>query len=257
MSLNKFLIVTNNLKLRENLESLITKTPLLSIINSVSTLDQAITSVKNQLPDAILIDMKTLSYAQSDLLCNLRYPQLPIIGFSDDNFDAVNAYTLGLLDFMITPVKLDRFTNAVNRIYKYQMSLHGLTEKDYVYLKMGRIYKKMLVNELSFIEAYGIYTKAVTSKGKFTINENITKIEEKLKPFSFVRIHKSYIINSNRVESFSINSFELSSGIKIPIGPRYRQKLEGLLSLLNKSVDNELVDSKENVKVLKREKISG
>lgn len=236
MKLYRILIVTSNEGDNERLKRLIQKGPYLSNIISVNKFEEAFSSISRQLPDAVFLDMKTVTFEQADLLFDFCHPYFPIVGFSHDYLDAVSSYTLGFADFILGPFNENRIVVTLRRISKYLLIAKGVSETESVYLKMGKEYLKIMLNDLLYIEASGNSTKVFSNKGRHIVNDSILKLQGKLNSFNFLRVHKSYIVNLQSINSFSSSYFELSSGVKIPIGSKYRQKTETLLLLLDQPV---------------------
>lgn len=235
MQISKCLIISRDLSFVTECEMMLQKAPFLSNVASVINFEEAILKVSDFAPGLILVDISTLSLSQAQSLFDIVNPYIPIVLISDDPFHAVESYRLGIAaDFILKPVKLDRLMVAINRALKQSLSYSGMSGVNFSFLKIGRSYKKFLHDEIIFIEAYGAYVKLYTEKGKFIVNDSISKVEEKLANFSFIRVHKSYIINTQKIISFNTSSFELILG-KVPIGPNFKQRLEGLFMMLSKT----------------------
>ncbi len=188
-------------------------------------------------PDICLLDLDIVTETEREFFKIGSSSTFPIISFSKDPMDAVQGYSSGILtDFILKPLNRERVVMAINRALSVHISNTGLRVSDHIFLKTGRIFKKFNLNEIIYIEAYGIYSKLYTEAGKFLVNDTISKIEIKLMMQDFIRVHKSYIINTNKITSFGAAYFEVNDK-KIPIGVSYKAKLSGLLSMLSKAFD--------------------
>lgn len=80
-------------------------------------------------------------------------------------------------------------------------------------------------DNIEYIESYGHYLLIHTESATFKVREKISNILEKLEPLGFIRVHKSYIINKAYIKVKRSNEINMISGVSIPIGNKYRQKM--------------------------------
>ncbi len=85
------------------------------------------------------------------------------------------------------------------------------------------------MSDIIYIEGYGIYSKLMTNKGKITINDSMMSLEEKLRGKMFIRVHKSFIINTSKISTIKTGSVEMEIG-EVPIGNRFKPAIEDFLS---------------------------
>jgi len=101
--------------------------------------------------------------------------------------------------------------------------------EEFLLLKSGSKYHKVLIEEILFIESLKDYIKVhVVNDKRIVTKYKISDIEEKLHN-GFLRVHRSYIINTSKISAFTINDIEISS-TEIPIGASYKEKV---ISFLN------------------------
>lgn len=147
---------------------------------------------------------------------------------------AVDSYTIGkAADYLLKPYEFDRFLLAVNRALEMQINYENIIFKDYIFLKKGRRFQSYEFKNILYFEAYGIYVKVITTTGTETVNETISVLADKLDPAWFIRVHKSFIVNIQKIVGFEHAHLFVQGG-KVPIGISYRPQLEGLLRLLGK-----------------------
>jgi DNA-binding LytR/AlgR family response regulator len=241
MEVNKSFIILSNLDSVVHLEDLLNRLPFINYSYRSKSLQEATELIKKTTPDIIFTDTLTLSIEEIRKLDISNARQIPIVLLSDDSTEATNLYSEGVIsDFLIKPLTIDRLMRAFTKWGKLTLSSNGVQGADYVFLKMGRIFKKFLFNDIIYLEAYGIYVKVFTTSGSHLINERISKLEEKFIRKNFMRVHKSYIINTTKIESFNSTSLELPIA-KIPIGSSYRSKFRGLLKMLTNE-DPSMID---------------
>lgn len=179
------------------------------------------------------VDLGDNSPSGLDLLRTVPYLPATIITTSHTDY-AVDSYTIGkAADYLLKPYVFDRFLLAVNRALGLQINYEALIYKEYIFLKKGRKFQSFDYKDILYFEAYGIYVKVITVRGVETVNETITPLAEKLDPTLFIRVHKSFIVNIQKIIGFE-HSYLFIPGGKVPIGISYRPQLEGLLRLLGK-----------------------
>jgi DNA-binding LytR/AlgR family response regulator len=186
--------------------------------------------------DLIFLDIELGDKGLNGLDILKTIPQLPpvIINTSHPDF-AVESYRIGkAADYLVKPFDYDRFLIAVNRALNVGIGNENLTFKDFIVLKKGRKFEKFDYKEVVYFEGYGIYAKVYTEEVIHVVNETITSLSEKLSPKWFVRVHKLFIVNIEKIKGFDHNYIYLGS-VKVPIGLSYRENLAGLFEMFNKS----------------------
>ncbi len=236
MQIYKIFIISNVDEEIQEIGSLLKKVPFLSTTISASSYLETTENMSLTFPDLIFVNSATLSQEEIYLL-HLASPKTPIILIGDEKKTSEQCFSQGIaVDYINRSITFERLIVALNRALPYHISFGSIQGPDFVFLKIGRTYKKFFLDEIVYIEAYGIYVKVITENNKFTVNDTISKLEERLSGCSFMRVHKSFIINTKKINSFDSAHFELTIG-KIPIGPRYKPNIEGLLNMLSKAFD--------------------
>lgn len=144
---------------------------------------------------------------------------------------AVAAYDSGIvLDYLQKPLKSERLLLGINRALLVDDPKKAKT----VFFKMSRKYQKFNLNDILYIEAYGIYVKVFTDLNKkpYIVNENISGLMDHLNKQDFVRIHKSFVVNRDKISSYDVHHFYIESQA-LPIGISYRPQIHLLLQSWN------------------------
>jgi DNA-binding LytR/AlgR family response regulator len=98
---------------------------------------------------------------------------------------------------------------------------------------MGRTLHRFNLEDIDYIEAFSIYSKIYSKGTLFVVNEIISALEIKLSKKAFVRVHKSYIINTNKITNIDNKNIWINQ-TPIPLGRTYKPLFEGLLKLFDK-----------------------
>ena len=147
---------------------------------------------------------------------------------------AVEAFDLTACDYLLKPFSLERFIVAIDKAVDKLSTAGSRTISgngipiDHIFIKAeGKIFK-ISYDELLYAEAKGNYTKVVTSNKTILPAIALSSLEKLLESNSFVRVHRSFIINKSKIDSIEGNSI-LINKVEIPIGSNYKEGfLKGL-----------------------------
>ena len=147
---------------------------------------------------------------------------------------AVESFELDTLDFIVKPIKIDRFTQTMSKIEDYMELKHKaqLFESsiggDVIYIKEGYTETKVKLHEILYLEALKDYTKIVTSTKKHCVLTSIGNLLKESHFQSFIRTHRSFAVQKQYIEKKMTNELLLNNGVLIPIGRSYRENLKFL-----------------------------
>ena len=138
---------------------------------------------------------------------------------------AVEGFELNVTDYLLKPFEFERFLTAVNKVRTKQQEKQALSkdeeEKDFIFVNVQKKKVKILFPEILYIESQKEYVK--THLTKMSTNE----IESLLPGGKFKRIHRSFIVATDKIESYTAETVEVS-GVTIPIGRGYKFDVENL-----------------------------
>ena len=144
---------------------------------------------------------------------------------------AVEGFDLDVTDYLLKPIEFERFLIAINKVKLTNSHIQSIPEisgtKDYLFLTVQKKKVKVLFSEILYIESQREYVKVVTINKEFISRMSTHEIEALLPAHIFKRIHRSFIISINKLESYTAESVEMN-GISIPIGRGYREIIENL-----------------------------
>jgi len=143
-----------------------------------------------------------------------------IILISEDEKHAYLAFENGFVDFLHYPILKDKFLQSIQRLKTKYSNKVNISNK--IVIKHNKQIKHIEFFKIIYIEAFGNYIKIYTINETITSLEKISFIEHRL-PNSFIRIHKSFIINPIFISCFSKLDIILNEKIKLPIGCTYKQ----------------------------------
>lgn len=135
---------------------------------------------------------------------------------------ALEGYALNVLDYLLKPVRFERFFQAATKAQEYQSHRDGMG--DYCFIRCGHTYEKIRFAEIRYIEAMENYVTIYTEEKKFMTLLPMKQLEETLPPRHFLRIHKSFIIGTRYITALENNAVLLAA-LRLPIGKRYRRQV--------------------------------
>jgi len=180
--------------------------------------------------DLIFLDIQMPSLSGIDFCKDLPQSTMVVFVTAHSEF-AVEGFNLSALDYLLKPYTFDRFKQAMEKASEYYRFITEKNSSDVTYIFIRADYQLIKVNtsDILFVEGYDDYVKIVL-KGDKTVVARMTMkaIQERLPSREFVRVHRSYIIPVNKIESIK-NKVILIENKEIPIGNSYEANLQHLL----------------------------
>jgi DNA-binding LytR/AlgR family response regulator len=160
------------------------------------------------------IDFLKSSKINANIIMTTAYPE-----------HAVDAYGLDVLDFLVKPIAFDRFLKACNKAKEIGNSSKALTTiNDHFFIKCDNQIEKIFFNDLIYAEAMLNYVMLYTSSKKMMVYITIKSLEDQLPAEIFIKVHKSFIVNINKVDSIEGNILNIGN-TKITISQNLREKV--------------------------------
>lgn len=202
---------------------------------------KAIDFLRKEKIDLMFLDINMPEITGLDFLKTIPNPPYVIITTAYREY-ALEGYDLDVIDFLLKPISFERFLKAINRYCdRARIPVKNLTnnsaeppEKKFIYIQDGKNIFKLPYDEVLYFEGYGEYVKVITTYKTYMVRDSLTEFENKLASDSFLRIHKSYIVNTRKITGFS-SIHVLLKDIELPIGRIYRDKSVSILKSGTKS----------------------
>lgn len=144
---------------------------------------------------------------------------------------AVEGFNLNVTDYLLKPFEFERFLTAINKVKlsfkETHRQIESLNNKEYIFVTVQKKKVKILFSDIIYVESQREYVKIVTKKKEFITKLSTNEIEALLPPNLFKRIHRSFIISLDKIESYTAKSVDVN-GISIPIGRGYSSVIENL-----------------------------
>jgi DNA-binding LytR/AlgR family response regulator len=223
---------------RRILEEFIHKTEGLKLKYSCSDPVECINILKRDNGvELIFLDIELPQMSGMDFMDSmLSQPQVVI--FSCKEQYAVESYNYDVTDYLLKPVTYKRFLQSVDKVIKRSKDKPSdLMGGNEIFIKKNSTLVRLKYDEILWIEALENYVIFNTFKDKFTIHFTMKAIEQKLPPRKFTRVHRSYIVNTSRIEVIEDNSVIVRTDEapkSIPIGKSYKERLMKDINLIIK-----------------------
>lgn len=222
----KCIIVDDEPKAREILEHYISQVPNLALIAICKNAFEAIPILNENEVDVVFLDIKMPQFTGLQLVKSML--KLPKIIFTTAFSEhAAEGFDLGVTDYLLKPFSFERFMKAVNKVTQSEVLINiepNKTEKiDFVFLKVDNKLLKILLEEIFYIEAFGNYIKIHLQEKIILATETMIGIEKIIATQNFIRVHKSYIISIDKIQSFT-KDYVFVKDNQIPIGKIFRNE---------------------------------
>ncbi len=220
---------------RKVLEDYTGMLPGLKMVAMCKNAGEAIAAFHQCQIDIVFCDIEMPGINGLQLISSLSYTPKVIITSAYSEY-AVTGFTLGVTDYLLKPIALDRFLLAVNRamghIGQLPASEATLPANEFVFFKTSTSSERVYLSNIDYIEACGNYSRLhlLDTDRKLLVNHKISGLDTELGLKHFVRVHKSYIVNQEYVSKVSSSTVFLGK-TEIPIGESFKKAFLDLIQL--------------------------
>jgi DNA-binding LytR/AlgR family response regulator len=238
----KGIIVDDEITARIILKQVAESIPNLEIVEDFAGAMQAIKYLNKNVVDVIFLDIHMPDFTGFDFIESLKNPPKIVLTTSDRNF-ALEAFEYKfVIDYLVKPIELDRFEKAIDKVNAINLveevaepiikkEVQTNNTEDTLYVNIDRRLVKIDVPSICVIEAKGDYIKIITEDKSHIVHSSLKKIEEKLPYDSFLKVHRSYVINIKKIVDIEDNSVLINKNV-IPVSRVNRNELKRRLNLL-------------------------
>lgn len=182
--------------------------------------------------DLIFLDINMPILDGLSFIKSLDKKPLIIITTAHTEF-AVESYELSVLDYLVKPIPFPRFVKAINKAQKLvsqtKSTQVNISDRAYIFIKIDKKkMKKIYLDEILVIESLKDYLKITTLNERFIIHQTLSSFTDQLPSNNFIRIHRSYTVAIDKIESIEGNSVEIA-GIRYMIGRTYNETVKSKL----------------------------
>ncbi|MFP2995176.1 LytTR family DNA-binding domain-containing protein [Spongiivirga sp. MCCC 1A20706] len=208
----------------------------LKVVSEFSNAIEAIKFLNQNEIDLIFLDIHMPDFTGFDFIQTLKSPPKIILTTSDANF-AIQAFEYDcIVDYLLKPIELLRFKKAIEKaeqttISEEKTSVEKQDNNNDLFVNIDRRLVKINIPDIYLVEAKGDYINIKTEQKNYIVHSTLKKIEEKLPDTLFLKVHRSYVINTNKIIDIEDNSVLIKQDI-IPVSRANRPELRKRLNLL-------------------------
>ena len=213
------------------LEDFIEKTEILELVKSCTSALEAITILQQRRIDLLFLDIQMPEMTGIELLESINKPPNIIMTTAYDNF-AVESYNFNVTDYLLKPFTFARFLKAIDKvtsnILQNRECYHTQESKEkinHLFVNNNGTIDKVDVQDIYFIKGLGDYITIRTKTKTLIMRDNLKRIEQLLSENGFIRVHKSYIVSIQKIESIKGPVITILDE-KISVGPLYKNQFQ-------------------------------
>ncbi|MBC7829238.1 MAG: response regulator transcription factor [Chitinophagaceae bacterium] len=207
------------------------KSGLLEMKGHFPNVEEALLFLNQQSVDLLFLDVEMPGATGFELLDRLAYSPKVILTTSKTEY-AYNAFEYNVSDFLKKPFTYQRFLEAVQKVTSpSQESNVNSTATDHIFIKTDGKLIRLNNSDILFIESMGDYVKFVSTDKKYITHNTIKNLEEKVNKQCFLKTHRSYIINVDKIDDIRENLLFIK-GNEIPISKAHRSVVLKRLNII-------------------------
>lgn len=196
------------------------RVPFVDLVACFTDAFQALDFLKKNPVDLLFLDIKMPDINGMDFYNGLS--RKPLVVFTTAYSEhAVYSFELDAVDYLLKPFSLARFTKACNKAFEVWQWKNQGKQQDYVFLKTGYEQVKVLYDDILYLVAEGNYINVKLRTGKLLTRMTFSEMEQLLPPDTFVRVHRSYIVNKDHVDRIERHQLTIKNEL-IPVSEAYR-----------------------------------
>jgi DNA-binding LytR/AlgR family response regulator len=231
----KCIIVDDEPLAIEIVESYVSRIDQLQLQGTFRNAVQAFAYLQEHIVDLIFLDIQMPKLSGIEFLKTLKNPPKVIFTTAFRDY-AIDGFDLEVIDYLLKPIPFERFLKAVAKVMHQQSAPPGQPAKkveasadDYVYFKVDKKMIKTKMAAVLFIESVKDYVKVRTDEKEIITQQKISYLEESLPHQQFLRIHRSFIVNIDKIDAYSATDVEIGKH-SIPIGRNYKNDVMKVLA---------------------------
>lgn len=223
MLLNTCLIDDDSL-FREHLELELKKFSQVNIIGSYASVFDALALLNNETVHLLFLDIDMPDVNGLAFKRQLK-ANIPTVFVTSHREYALEGFEVNAFDFIVKPADSARLLNTIQRALTYYQPNATSANDDYVYINSDNQYIKVFLKDIIAAEADENYTKIHTVEKSFLALMRLRRLEEQLPSHLFMRVHRSFLINSSHIKQLDNNSLLMTNDIQVPISPNLKEQL--------------------------------
>lgn len=230
----KYVIVDDEPLAREALKKMASAIPGLEFVGECANAIEAIAVLRTTNPDLLFLDINMPEITGIQLLKSLTIKPKVVLTTAYSEY-ALDAYDLGVADYMVKPISFERFYQCINKLFDVmhpfdavQSEIPKPWEGKMLFFKVDREFVKVFLEDIMYAEASGNFVKVFLHTKLVMVSETFSNFIELLPTDEFVRVHKSYLVSISSITKVMGNTIYIKNH-EIPIGETFRKDFYDLL----------------------------
>jgi DNA-binding LytR/AlgR family response regulator len=213
----------------EVIENYAGRLPFLNLTGTFTSAIEALSMLADENTDLLFLDIEMPDINGLAFLKTLKKPPMVIFTTAFSQF-ALDGFEADAVDYLIKPIPFERFLKAVQKAQQRLKVPETSNQQDHLFIKSDYKTVRITLSDIMYIEGMKDYVCIHTISQSVNTLLSITALLEKLPPSSFVRVHRSFVIALNKINSIERSAILIGES-KIPIGDQYREELMRRISL--------------------------
>lgn len=211
--------------------------PSLELAGTCNDALETLGFLQHQNVDLLFLDIQMPQLLGTDLLRTLKKPPAVIFTTAYRKF-AIEGFELDAVDYLLKPISFERFLKAVNKVMESSIPYPSVPNENdsfskvitdtFICFRTDRKMVKINFDEILYIESLKDYIKVVTTSKNIVTKHSISSLEETLPKENFIRIHRSFIVAVNKINSYTSEMVEIGK-TELPVSRMYRLEVEKAL----------------------------
>jgi len=225
----KCLVVDDEPLALDIIENYISKIPELELAKTCNNAIEALETLRNEDIAILFLDIQMPEITGLEFLRSLKNPPVVIFTTAYSEY-AVDGFDLDAVDYLLKPISFDRFLKATNKAINalVESTRKEQVNSDHIFVKADKKMVKIMLKDILYIEGLKDYVMIFTSEKRTITLQTMKNLEQWLPKSMFIRIHRSFIISIEKVQSVVGNSVDIA-GKLLPIGKNYREPFMALV----------------------------
>ena len=205
----------------ERTKSFVDKIPFLNLCGTFENALDGLAYLKTNKVDLLFLDINMDELSGIELLESSKIESQVIITTAYQEY-AIKGYELNVTDYLLKPFTFDRFLKAVNKAQENSIQPLPSTQQDFIFVKTENKLVKIDLSEILFIEGMRDYRRIHTVNKRIMTLQNFSELEQIIPSHLVCRVHKSYMVGINKIESIERMRITVANQI-IPISETYKE----------------------------------
>lgn len=222
------------------MEDYIKRIPFLNLLTTFDNAFDSLEYLKENEPDLIFLDIEMEGFTGIQLLNVLKKRPKVVLTTAYDQY-ALKAFDLEVADYLLKPISFERFVQSVEKVYtqihkpsvssdsSQTLVISEPSKPSYMFVKTEYRMQRINFADILYIEGLKEYLVIHLPKSKILTLQNFKRMEEMLPESNFTRVHKSYIVALDKIESIERNRIKIGDKL-IPIGESFSKNFYAMLS---------------------------